>query len=428
MTAEITIMNKQAVAMAADSAVSYKGGDKIFQSANKIFSLSKYHPVGIMVYGNAEMMGIPWETTIKMYRKRLLKKKFDTLKEYGADFIEFLKSSTSPYDESIQESYFNNVVYGIFREMRGFIEENVKITIEKDKQISEDQIIDIVSERIDHFYAFCESLNYLGIIEKGSSEILENKYSQKLDDIGKDVFKKLPIPESYWMKLKRIGVSSITKLDIDNNRQSGIVIAGFGDKDVFPSVESYNFDGIAGNIMRCRINQSAKITIDSQSHIWPFAQGDVVETFMEGVAPNYRSHYESNLRKFFDDYPVILLDAIDKLSEAERIDLKEKFKKMSIDLLNAFLSDLTTFRRSEFIDPVVNIVSALPKDELAVMAETLVNLTAFKRKLSKEKESVGGSADVALITKGDGFIWIKRKHYFRPELNTPFFTNYFQEY
>lgn len=33
--------------------------------------------------------------------------------------------------------------------------------------------------------------------------------------------------------------------------------------------------------------------------------------------------------------------------------------------------------------------------------------------------------DVAVISKGDGFIWIDRKQYFRPELNDHFFQNYY---
>jgi hypothetical protein len=40
---------------------------------------------------------------------------------------------------------------------------------------------------------------------------------------------------------------------------------------------------------------------------------------------------------------------------------------------------------------------------------------------------VGGPIDVAVISKGDGFVWIKRKHYFKPELNPGFFANYFRE-
>jgi len=41
-------------------------------------------------------------------------------------------------------------------------------------------------------------------------------------------------------------------------------------------------------------------------------------------------------------------------------------------------------------------------------------------------ETVGGPIDVAVISKGDGFIWIKRKHYFSPELNHHFFDNYYE--
>src|SRR6056297_4061946 len=94
MTAEVAILNREAVAIAADSAatVSDQTGQKIFSSANKIFSLSKHHPVGIMIYGNAIFMGVPWETIIKMFRKKLGDKKYDSLFEYGKEFIDFLKN------------------------------------------------------------------------------------------------------------------------------------------------------------------------------------------------------------------------------------------------------------------------------------------------------------------------------------------------
>jgi hypothetical protein len=59
------------------------------------------------------------------------------------------------------------------------------------------------------------------------------------------------------------------------------------------------------------------------------------------------------------------------------------------------------------------------------MAESLVQLTVFKLRMSIDsEETVGGPIDVALISRGDGFIWIKRKHYFVPELNPQFFAIY----
>jgi len=37
--------------------------------------------------------------------------------------------------------------------------------------------------------------------------------------------------------------------------------------------------------------------------------------------------------------------------------------------------------------------------------------------MSRQAETVGGPVDVAVISKGDGLIWMKRKHYFEPGLN-----------
>jgi hypothetical protein len=96
VTAEITVMNKLAIAMAADSAMTItqpNGEQKIYNTVNKLFSLSKYHPVGIMVFENAEMMEVPWETIIKTYRSMLGNRKFDTVEEYGTLF-DFLRSET----------------------------------------------------------------------------------------------------------------------------------------------------------------------------------------------------------------------------------------------------------------------------------------------------------------------------------------------
>jgi hypothetical protein len=81
MTAEIIVMNKHAIAMASDSAVTFPD-DKIFTSANKLFMLSKYHPVGIMIYDSADFMGMPWEIIIKLFRQHLEETKYDTITGY----------------------------------------------------------------------------------------------------------------------------------------------------------------------------------------------------------------------------------------------------------------------------------------------------------------------------------------------------------
>ncbi len=50
------------------------------------------------------------------------------------------------------------------------------------------------------------------------------------------------------------------------------------------------------------------------------------------------------------------------------------------------------------------------------MAEALVNLTAFRARMSVEEiETVGGPIDVAVISKGEGFVWVKHKDLVKPQ-------------
>lgn len=96
-------------------------------------------------------------------------------------------------------------------------------------------------------------------------------------------------------------------------------------------------------------------------------------------------------------------------------------------MLEQLVQRTSEYRQTRLVDPIISIVALLPKDELAAMAESLVNLTSFKRRVSMETETVGGPIDVAVISKGDGFIWIKRKHYFDSKLNHHFFANYYRD-
>ena len=106
MTAEIAVFNRNAVALAADSAITVGDGGKIYNTANKLFTLSKYQPGGVMVYGNATIMGMPWETVIKTYRDRLGRKSFPRLNEYASDFLKFLESALDLFPADQQEKYF----------------------------------------------------------------------------------------------------------------------------------------------------------------------------------------------------------------------------------------------------------------------------------------------------------------------------------
>lgn len=73
--------------------------------------------------------------------------------------------------------------------------------------------------------------------------------------------------------------------------------------------------------------------------------------------------------------------------------------------------------RRPVLDEVRDLVQAMPKREVAEFAESLVAMTAVRRKMSLQSETVGGPVDVAVMSRHEGFVWVKRKHYFPLDLN-----------
>ena len=93
--------------------------------------------------------------------------------------------------------------------------------------------------------------------------------------------------------------------------------------------------------------------------------------------------------------------------------------------LDLFNKNLKAVVDNNHVFPLINTIAILQKEDLAEVAENLIYLTSLIRRITPDKESVGGPIDVALVSKGDGFIWIKRKHYFEETLNKNYFGKYY---
>ena len=98
----------------------------------------------------------------------------------------------------------------------------------------------------------------------------------------------------------------------------------------------------------------------------------------------YRFLNESYISEMFEKHTELITENIKKYSHEEKQKLKAKLKKISREILADYQKDLKNHRKETYTDPVMSVVSMLPKDELAAMAESLVNLTSFKRKVTLE--------------------------------------------
>ena len=431
MTAEIAIMNKSAVALAADSAVTFNvnGEKKVYETVNKVFSLSKYHPVGLMVYGNAEFMGIDWETLVKIYRNRCADRPFDTLREHAQDFLAFLENDRQLFDDTAQNTFVEQAVGIEFLSIRKRFLKDTKQEIDQSGPITPSDVQDKFRDAVTERRLILSKRNDIKKLDGTILSPIEHRgmrdeYRKTVRRLRAVIFQKLPVDSGISRKLNEIAFHVLTKEGVSG---AGVVIAGYGTRDIFPALEAFNVDGIFGNILKFRRRPPYAVGRDNSAMILPFAQSEMVSSFMEGVDPGYQSFIDKAVREMLDSYSSTLLDLLAPEPIATRSRYERAMSEATGKLTQDFGNRMEDYRDTHFIRPVLDIVCRLPKSELAAMAESLVNLTSFRRHVTPDAETVGGPIDVAIISRGDGLIWIKRKHYFQPELNQHFLANYFRE-
>jgi hypothetical protein len=160
------------------------------------------------------------------------------------------------------------------------------------------------------------------------------------------------------------------------------------------------------------------------SVIKPFAQSEMVDTFLGGISPALKRRIIQEFVTLITELPDAIIDSITDLSGPKKARWKAVMQGQGEQAAIELVQKLEQHRLNRHLTPVRNAITHLPKNELAHVAASLVNLNSFQKRMSPEPETVGGPVDVAVITKGDGFVWIERKHYFRPELNPHFFQKY----
>lgn len=423
MTTELAIANAGAVALAADSAVTV-GQQKIYNSALKVFTLSKYAPVGVMVYGSAQFMGVPWESLIKLYRTYLGQQRYRAITDYAKDFFRFLEGVQDIFPAEVQESWIKGNATAIATAVKDDVVARVRQTITNTGAISEETTHACVARSINDLHDRLKQRQRLKTMTADVEKALRTRYRASFRDAMQEVLQGLMPKGRTLTKLYDLAVFAHTR-DMFSSGHSGIVVAGFGEQEIFPIIDTYQVEGmVMGHLKMKRVEEKCH-TIDGGTGVTiiPFAQDDMVRTFMQGMNPVVQTFLEKYLTQLFLRLP----DIVDDSDWVDAKKSKAILQKDSQELLERFFQQLNLHTQSEHVKPILEMVAALPKDELALMAETLVSLTAFKRRLTSTLETVGGPVDVAVISKGDGLVWVKRKHYFPKDLNYHFFQNYLRE-
>lgn len=423
MTAEVVLMNKASVAMAADSAVTIsqgRSGFKTFHTVNKVFELKRGSGIGVMIYSNAEFNGVPWETVIKRFRRQ-----HPDLHPHVGDYVdEFLaylatdSAAPSSHDSVVITDAINQHVLGIFDFLKRRATEWISATgTEKKAPLNR-----VFHECLDLFEARLNAAEVPDWSDQVAQRLEKDFHRVVVRDFIAEMFARLPLEPKGLKRLEELLCVALTKC-LREPSESGLVVAGFGKDDAFPSMHACRIRGRIGGIVRSVHRKQVHVSLEQPSHIETFAQDEQAQGFLTGITSQVRGQVLGYWRTWTSDFARSAEQALERevrsvRSTSTRQNVASVMADLAREAMKEFGRRMAYFESEVVFGPMLRSVAVLPKDEVGTLASSLVNVTSLRQKMSiSDLETVGGPVDCALISPGDGFVWLSRKHYFSPDLN-----------
>ena len=409
MTAEIAILNRTAVALAADSIVTLAGprSSKTYDSAEKIFQLSRFQPIGLMIYNNALFMNAPLEVLVRRYREKVPTTGFQELVQVWPAFETFLLEFKRDRDDEIE--HFQGMIGA---ELAAFADAIVTYMLEgigKRKKKGGETAAEMLGRRVQERTAEAEARPLVpAFLDDIDFDQFAAEYGEEVQKAAQERFMPLEIDVTTELResLSRM-MLAIIRSDIRSAAYTGLVFAGFGSEELFPTLFALELDGVYFG--RLRTMNSHIVDIDRRGDtaaVVPFAQKDMPERFILGID----RQFEGALEKIADS---IVSDVVEQCKDAFDADQADLVR---IAAARQFKDGLDRLKRNSE-QTLKTVVNHMSKKELGEVAFSLVELTSRKRRYSTDMETVGGPIDVAILTRNEGFVWVRRKHYFDADLN-----------
>lgn len=397
------------MAVAADSAVTI-GRAKVHLTANKLFRLCSKAPIGFMVYGNAEAFGVPWEIIAKQYRRYNRTSSFSTVSEVFDDFVRF----------ACESGYLDNNSKKM--DVYTIVEEVCRIINIKSNNRSENNKRARANSAAEELLGEIKDKELIRDPIKFSRHIFYEEYGGDIDDLCDQIIN-IESPSSSLKKCVRKCVYEFIVRSYKSQLSSGIVVFGYGNSEIFPAIVQATMDGAPGGFVRMFDKSISGVDKLTGAGVFTFAQDDAAQLFMRDISSDLfqlisKSYIDAALRFYASN----VLPELTRLgaSKTDTDQIRDQF----VDAFGPIRPELDKQIHRDITTPIIRSVEYLSKEDLATLAESLIEVTGLKRRVSIDLESVGGPIDVAVISKADGFVWIKRKHYFDIERNHQFLQDY----
>jgi hypothetical protein len=159
----------------------------------------------------------------------------------------------------------------------------------------------------------------------------------------------------------------------------------------------------------------------------PLADDEVVTTLIEGISPSFVETAFDGMISVMMALPKKILDPISQLTDAQKQQYSADARKTMPQTFRDFAAKMRDHRLEKYTRPIKQAIASLSLSDLGMVAETFLGASQLLKRVRPELETVGGPVDVAVISKGDGFVWIKRKLYFDERFNPSFNLKYLEQ-
>ena len=402
MSVGVCIINRNGIALAADSAGTYTGNKMFYNSMNKVFSISRKYVYGVITYGATVIHNVSIDQVLKEFRTFLdSKSEVNDFFEILPSFVEFIEQKNNYYKFDTAET---NHCYELIKVLISDWGKKIKNVITTDDVAA--QIDDILNDLSAVMQGAIKIENYdvsshIGTTYKSDFDSLINMIVPELNNYPAQ-------KERFWNYICEYFNLSLTN---ETSNAMGLFFCGYGKNDAFPKFTHIELYNVVGGKVKYKLIENYEES-NNQAQIVPLAQKDVILTFCKGISNTFINYIPQKVESIIN----AKIDAIlDIFTDSQKGELKEAL----LSVKNELASAIDTTIQNSNVMPILNSVQLIPLAEMAFFAENLVNMTTLKRTFAIDgnQQTVGGPTDVAVLSKGDGFVWIKRKLYFDGQLN-----------
>ncbi len=414
MTSEIAVMNQRAVALAADSAVTLIDGGLVAvrNDQRKLFNLVEGRPIGIMFFGLADMMGHPWETLIEHYQNKVKPKPQAHVRDYATSFTGMLDNLVEFFPRERYREEYRRLLASVFRyvfHLAQFLRDSAE---GETAEASDTAILEMAIERVWRDYQFKDDGSPrpdLSCFPKDFGRKVAADYGGQIDELIAYGFAPFGLSKQAIQRLREIGVFCAVK-DLFLEDVAGLVFAGFGADERYPTVVTCFVSAVVGGIVK-----RAEATVDSidgevRSKIRVFADSEVTNAFIRGIDFNLERRLYGGFRAMMHGLVDQVVGAFPTADANAREGVRERFQRDFVPrYFAAFHQMIAEYQQQAFINPILRVLEIAGRKELADTARELVTLNIFKKRIMAQKETVGGAVDVAVISRDGGFQWSSKQ-------------------